>query len=87
MTSTKFVIDASQMVHTSYCQAIGEKPHPYIASRILRDADDKPSLDVVHDYVQMAEHLSRPDQSGGLSHHSGPSMLKPCTLCIPSDQV
>lgn len=85
MTNTKFMIDSAQIVHTSYCQAIGEKPLPYVASRVVRDEAGKPLLDTVHDYVQMAVHLAGPDVSNGLVNQAGSTMLKPCPLCVPSD--
>jgi hypothetical protein len=83
------VTSADHIVHASHCAlAKDEKTAPYFPQRILRDSDGKPRLDTIHDYTQMAEHLMRPDSSGGMmSHHEGATMLKPCEFCVPNENV
>ncbi len=86
---TKFVIDAGQTCHTSYCTSVGPEPKAYLASMPIV-VDGKPALVAPKDYIEMAAHLARPDTSGatgtGFARHAGPAIVKPCPVCLPSDQ-
>lgn len=69
MTTAKFVIDGTQTVHTTYCQAVGEKALPYVTAP--------------KDYIEMGAWLKRDEFKDGRT--SGSTFLSPCALCIPSD--
>ncbi len=87
---TSFVADDDHIVHTTYCKDVGDNPVAYIASMPILDDKGKPALATPKDYVEMHAHLLRPDSSGsggtGFSRHEGPSILRPCDMCIPGDQ-
>lgn len=65
--SVNWFIDNEGVVHASYCAAKADTATRYMAKAV--------------DYREMAIHLKRNDQQHG--HKGSPSLLKPCSLCIP----
>ncbi len=68
---TKWVIDERQVVHWNVCGEKQGKATPYVT--------------VPKTESEMAAWLARPDQSGGMITHRGPSALTACPTCILSE--
>lgn len=78
----KWVIDGNQIVHVNICGDKAGPSTPYFPQRVVRTTG-KPVLMPVTSAEEMFEHLARPDSSGGMITHTGPSMIHPCVECIP----
>lgn len=70
-----WVIDEQQIVHSVHCPAKGTEFTPYLSKALY--------LGRPGDAQAMHAWLAQPDVSAG---HSGPNMLRACTICVPTGE-